>query len=172
MARTPNVKQINFIPSEDVAADLANCANKTKVINEALRMYFSVGPSTVDLSERIQKLEDFQQRFMAYFARTDNKPHSEFCDCAVCISNRKFAGSRVVSLDPEPQPREMILSIIERAVEQARRMNAIVFFDNRNGYKFRINANTNANEEFAKYMNYADSQSDNSVSFNIPNPML
>lgn len=172
MARAEKSKQINFIPADDVAGDLEKCENKTKTINEALRMYFSTGPLRLDIVERLQNLEDFQQRFMAYYARKDNELHSEFCDCKTCISNRKaFAGTRIVTLDPEPQTFEKVLSIIERAVEQAKRMNAIVVFDGKD-YNFRITANTNAHELYGQYMNSAQTKSGNSVSVTMPNPWL
>ena len=173
MARNQNAKQINFIPADDIAEELDKCDNKTKVINEALRMYFATGPLRLDIIERLQNLEDFQRRFMAYYARTDNKPHMEFCDCETCISNRRaFAASQTVPLDPEPQTFEKVLSVIERGIEQARRMNATVVFDNRSGYKFRLTASSDANQEYARYMENAESRSGNSVTFSIPNPLL
>jgi len=172
MARTEKTKQINFIPADDIAEELEKCENKTKIINEALRMYFSTGPLRLDVIERLQRLEDFQQRFMAYYARKDNEPHSEFCECMTCISNRRtFAGSRIVPLDPEPQTFENVLSTIERGVEQAKRMNAIVVFEG-NGYKFRVTANTDANEEYTRYMKDAETKSGNSVTVTLPNPFL
>lgn len=156
MARAQNVKQINFIPADDIAEELDRSENKTKIINEALRMYFSSGPLRLDVIERLQRLEDFQQRFMAYYARKDNEPHSEFCDCKVCKSNRRsFAGSRLVDLDPEPQTFEFVLSIIKRAKEQAERMNATVFFEC-SDYKFQITANTDVEEEYGKYMDFVN----------------
>lgn len=172
MARTEKSKQINFIPADDIAGDLEKCENKTKIINEALRMYFSTGPLRLDVIERLQMLEDFQQRFMAYYARKDNEPHSEFCDCTTCASNRRaFAGSRIVPLDPEPQTFEKVFSTIERAIEQAKRMNAIVVFEG-NDHKFRITANSNANEEYGQYMEVVDSRPGNSISVTMPNPWL
>lgn len=172
MARNQNSKQINFIPADDVAEELAQCENKTKVINEALRMYFTSGPLRLDIIERIQKLEDFQSRFMAYYARKDNEPHSEFCDCEMCKNNRVFAGQRLVPLDPEPQSFEKVLSVIERGIEQAARMNAIVVFQNPNGYRFKLTAKSNADEEYSRYMTFAESQGDKSITFTIPNPLL
>jgi hypothetical protein len=172
MARTQNSKQINFVPSDDVIEDLDRCENKTKIINEALKMYFSTESQRLDMFERVQKLENFQKRFMAYYARKDNEPHSEFCDCKTCIGNRKiFSASRIMTLDPEPQTGEKIIEIIQRGIEQAERMNAIVAFEG-NNYRFRLTAQSNANEEYAKYMDEVGKREDNSVSVSFPNPWL
>ncbi|MDZ4836730.1 MAG: hypothetical protein SGJ27_23365 [Candidatus Melainabacteria bacterium] len=170
MARNQNAKQINFIPADDIAEELASCENKTKVINEALRMYFASGPLRLDIIERLQKLEDFQTRFMAYYARKDNEPHSEFCDCQSCANNRQtFASTRTVPLDPEPQTFEKVLSVIQRAVDQATRMNASVVFET-GEYKFRITANSNVDDEYKRYLEFVGSGQ--SISFTIPNPWL
>jgi hypothetical protein len=72
-------------------------------------------------------------------------------------------------LDPAPQTFEKVLSVIERAIEQARRMSSIVFFKNRAGYEFRITSNSNATEEFDRYMEFAQSRDGNSVMFSVPN---
>jgi len=172
MARTQNSKQINFVPSDDVAEKLDKCENKTKIINEALKMYFSAEPQKLEMIERIQKLENFQYRFMAYFARTDNQPHSEFCDCKTCMGNRKvFSATRIMTLDPEPQTFEKIIEIIERGIKQAGQMNSIVVFEG-NNYNFRLTAQSNANEEYAKYMEDVKKRKDDSVSVSFPNPWL
>jgi hypothetical protein len=170
MARNQNAKQINFIPADDIADELAQCENKTKVINEALRMYFASGPLRLDIIERIQKLEDFQSRFMAYYIRKDNEPHSEFCDCETCRNNRVFAGQRSVPLDPKPQGFEKVLDVIKRSIEQAQRMNAIVTFENPNGYKFKVTGNSDADDEYSRYEAFEEAQGGNSISFTIPNP--
>lgn len=173
MARNQNAKQINFIPADDIVDELEKCENKTKVINEALRMYFGSGPLRLDIIERLQQLEDFQRRFMAYYARVDASPHKEFCDCEACMNNRRaFAATQTVPLDPEPQTFELISSVIARAKEQAKRMNATVVFENRDGYKWRINAGTDLNKEYERYMEVAESKKGNSVSVTIPNPLL
>ncbi len=174
MARNQNAKQINFIPAEDIAEELEKCENKTKVINEALRLYFSTGPLRLDLIERIQDLEDFRRRFMAYYARTDGQPHTEFCDCETCRTTRQaYAPARAVPLDPEPQTFEKVLSVIERAIDQATRMNATVLFETRvceEAYKFRITSSSNAIEEYSRYREFADVRT--GVAVTIPNPMV
>lgn len=165
MARNQSAKQINFIPADDVADQLAECDNKTKVINEALRMYFSTYPQQPDLAQRVEQLEDFQRRFMAYYARKDNQPHTEFCDCEMCKNNRRsFAPA--VALNPPGETFEKVLAVIERAIEQARRMNATVIFET-NDYNFRVTANSNAQQEYARYMEFANARSGNSLSAKV-----
>jgi hypothetical protein len=171
MARNQNAKQINFIPAEDIADRLGECDNKTKIINEALRMYFDSFPKKNDLAQRIEQLEDFQRCFLSYFARKDNEPHSEFCACDICKSNRR-AFAPVIPLDPPAETFEKVLSIIERAIDQARRTNATVIFENRAGYKFRITANSKTDDEYARYLEDAQSRNGNGITVSIPNPSL
>ena len=135
-------------------------------------MYFSIGPLRLDTVTRLQKLEDFQQRFMAYYSRKLFEPHDEFCECSNCTSNRRmFASQRAVPLDPEPQRFEKVLFVIQRGIAQASRMNATVVVKNEE-YEFRLTADSNVDEEYAKYLEFAESQGGQSITVSMPNPWL
>jgi hypothetical protein len=168
--REQNPKQVNFIPAEDVAGQLGLCDNKTNVINEALRRHFATGALRLDIVDRIQKLEEFERRFMAYYARTDGAPHSEFCRCDICGSNRTISAPLlIVALDPKPQTFEQVLSVLERARDQAQRMNATVVLET-NGYEFRITGTSDPKEEYGQYMEEMNSRGDKGITVTMKNP--
>jgi hypothetical protein len=167
---TSERKQISFWLDPEMVERFEKCENKTRVLNEALRAYFEGTKERQELKDRIMQLEEFRNRFMAYIARKDNEPHSEFCDCSVCTSNRR-SFRRSVKLMPEPETGEKIIDIIIRAINQARQQSASVVFST-NNYRFSVDEDSEPFEEYHRYMTFVAQKEPEHVTISIPNPWL
>ena len=163
-------KQVAFWLDPELVSRFEECDNKTRVLNEALRLYFQTTEERQTMEDRLANLEDFRNRFMAYFARIDNQPHSEFCDCKNCKTTRR-SFKVTVPLAHQPHARDKVIDVISKAIEQARQQNALVTFT-ANNYVFTVDADSTAGEEYNRYMSFVAQQDPDTISFSMPNPLL
>jgi hypothetical protein len=95
-------------------------------------------------------LRELQDWLKLLNVRPDSIPPEDFTDSRIVEIGE-------IPLEPPPQTREKVLTVIERAIKQAKKTHATVVFDVHD-YIFRVTASSDAESEYGRYWQFMKSQ--------------